>query len=111
LLSGQKQPEPRWKRVSGLVNQSLRDPLGQLYVERYFPPEAKEYMVGLVRNLQETYKERIKKLDWMSDSTKTVAIEKLESFQLKIGYPDEWEDYSSINIDSTNLIQNLQNIG
>src|SRR5699024_4532987 len=81
------------------------------YVERYFPPEAKEYMVGLVRNLQETYKERIKKLDWMSDSTKTVAIEKLESFQLKIGYPDEWEDYSSINIDSTNLIQNLQNIG
>src|SRR5699024_8991295 len=46
LLSGQKQPEPRWKRVSGLVNQSLRDPLGQLYVERYFPPEAKEYMVG-----------------------------------------------------------------
>lgn len=111
LLSGQKQPEPRWKRAGSLVNSALGDALGQLYVERYFPPEAKEYMLNLVRNLQDTYKQRIKKLDWMSDSTKKVAIEKLEAFHLKIGYPDEWEDYSSINITDSLLIQNLINIG
>ena len=110
-LNGQKQPEPRWKRVTNLVNSKLGDALGQLYVERYFPPKAKEYMVGLVENLQETYRSRIKKLDWMTDSTKTKALGKLDAFIKKIGYPDEWKDYSSVEIDSTSLVANLRQAG
>ncbi|MGD8426301.1 MAG: M13 family metallopeptidase [Balneolaceae bacterium] len=111
LLNGQKEPQERWKRISNLVNHTLGDALGQLYVERYFPPEAKEYMVGMVDNLQQTYRERIKNLDWMSDSTKTKALEKLNAFVKKIGYPDKWEDYSSIEIDSTSLLRNLMSYG
>lgn len=111
LLSGQKEPQERWKRVSNLVNHTLGDALGQLYVERYFPPSAKEYMVGMVDNLQQTYRDRIQKLDWMSDSTKTKALEKLNAFVKKIGYPDKWEDYSSIDIDSTSLVKNLEHYG
>lgn len=111
LLNGQKQQEPRWKRASKLVDNKLGDALGQLYVERYFPPESKEYMLNLVHNLQQTYKERIQKLDWMSDSTKKVAIDKLMAYQLKIGYPDKWDDYSSINVTDSLIIQNLINIG
>jgi len=110
-LNGQQQPQERWKRVSNLVNHTLGDALGQLYVERYFPPSAKEYMLGLVNNLQKTYRERIQKLEWMSDSTKTKALEKLNAFVKKIGYPDEWEDYSSIEINRNSLVQNLEHIG
>ena len=111
LLNGQKQPQKRWKRVSSLVNHTLGDALGQLYVQRYFPPSAKKYMVGMVDNLQQTYRDRIQKLDWMSDSTKAKALEKLNAFVKKIGYPDKWEDYSSIEIDSTSLVQNLEHYG
>src|SRR5699024_6873438 len=111
VLSGQKQPEPRWKRAGNLIDGTIGDALGQLYVERYFPPEDKEYMLNLVHNLQDTYKQRIQNLDWMSDSTKEVAIEKLEAYQLKIGYPDEWKDYSSITITDSSVVQNLINIG
>lgn len=111
LLNGQQEQQERWKRVSNLVNHTLGDALGQLYVERYFPPQAKEYMVGMVDNLQKTYRERIKELDWMSDSTKAKALEKLNAFVKKIAYPDEWEDYSAIDIDRASLIQNLEHIG
>src|SRR5699024_4904524 len=110
-LNGQQQSEPRWKRASNLVNRQLGDALGQLYVERYFPPEAKEYMAGMVNNLEETYRERIKRLDWMSDSTKDKAVSKLDAFVNKIGYPDEWKDYSSVDIDSSSLIANLRQTG
>jgi len=110
-LNGQKEPQKRWKRVSNLVNHTLGDALGQLYVKRYFPPSAKDYMVGMVDNLQQTYRERIQKLDWMSDSTKTKALDKLNAFVKKIGYPDHWKDYSSIAIDSTSLVQNLEHYG
>lgn len=109
-LSGQKEPEVRWKKGSSLVNRTLSDALGQLYVEKYFPPSAKKYMLGLVDNLQETYADRIKNIDWMSDSTKTKALEKLNSFTKKIGYPDKWKDYSSIDIEPDSLIKNMQNI-
>ncbi len=111
LLSGQKAQEIRWKRMTGLVDGSLGDALGRLYVERYFPPAARRRMIDLVNNLQATYKERIAGLDWMSDSTKHKAIDKLEAFTKKIGYPDKWKDYSSIDITRTNLIRNLENIG
>jgi putative endopeptidase len=111
VLTGQKEQEKRWKRASGLVNRKLGDALGKLYVERYFPPEDKRYMKKLVNNLQSTLHTRIQNEPWMSDSTKTKAIAKLSAVVKKIGYPDHWKNYSSIDIDSTNLIQNLQNIG
>lgn len=111
LLNGQQTPEARWKRASSLVNRNLGDALGQLYVEKYFPPSAKKYMIGLVNNLQATYKERISNSSWMGDSTQKKAIAKLEAFTKKIGYPNEWKDYSAITIDRGSLIDNLREIG
>ena len=109
-LSGQKEQEVRWKKGSSLVDGMLGDALGQIYVQKYFPPSAKKYMIGLVDNLQKTYAERIKSIDWMGDSTKTKALEKLNAFTKKIGYPDKWKDYSSIDIEPNTLVKNLQNI-
>lgn len=111
LLNGQQEPEARWKRACSLVNGTLGDALGKLYVQRYFPPSAKAYMENLVNNLQETYRQRIEQTDWMSDSTKTKAIAKLNAFTKKIGYPDKWKDYSSIDINRSSLIGDLQRIG
>jgi putative endopeptidase len=111
LLNGQKVQEIRWKRMAGLVDGGLGDALGQLYVERFFPPAARQRMIDLVNNLQATYKERISGLDWMSDSTKHKAIDKLQAFTKKIGYPNKWKDYSSIDINSHSLVTNLENIG
>lgn len=110
-LNGQQEPEERWKRASSLVNYSLGDALGQLYVQRFFPPEAKAYMMKLVDNLQETYHERIQQCEWMGDSTKVKAIDKLNAFTKKIAYPDKWKDYSSIDINRSSLVGNMQRIG
>ena len=111
LLSGQKELQPRWKRMTALTDAQLGDALGQLYVKKYFPPEAKQRILDLVNNLQETYKERIGKLSWMSDSTKQKALLKLNAIAKKIGYPDRWKDYSSVEIRKDDLIQNLKNTG
>jgi len=111
LLSGQKELQPRWKRMTALTDAQLGDALGQLYVKKYFPPEAKQRILDLVNNLQETYKERIGKLSWMSDSTKQKALLKLNAIAKKIGYPDKWKDYSSVEIRKDDLIQNLKNTG
>jgi putative endopeptidase len=111
LLNGQQTPESRWKRVTGMVNGTLGDALGKLYVEKYFPPSAKRYMMNLVNNLQRTYRDRIRHNSWMSDSTKAKAIDKLNAYIKKIGYPDKWKDYSSISISRDSLIANLQHIG
>lgn len=110
-LNGQQVPEEQWKRASSLVDGELGDALGQLYVKRFFPPSAKAYMVKLVDNLQDTYRERLKSNPWMSDSTKAKAIDKLNAFIKKIGYPDKWKDYSSIDISRGSLVTNLQHIG
>jgi len=111
LLSGQRELQPRWKRMTALTDAQLGDALGQLYVKKYFPPEAKQRILDLVNNLQETYRERIKNLSWMSDSTKQKALIKLNAFAKKIGYPDKWKDYSSVDISSNDFIQNLKNTG
>ncbi len=111
LLSGQKELQPRWKRMAPLTDAQLGDALGQLYVKKYFPPEAKQRILDLVNNLQETYKERIEKLSWMSDSTKQKALLKLNAIAKKIGYPDKWKDYSSVEITKDDVIQNLKNTG
>jgi putative endopeptidase len=91
-LTGQKQQQPRWKRVSLLTDQALSDLVGQIYVAKHFTPEAKQRMTQLVENLSLTYEKRIKGLDWMSDVTKQKALKKLHSFMRKIGYPDKWLD-------------------
>ncbi len=111
LLTGQKALQPRWKRMTALTDAQLGDALGQLYVEKYFPPEAKQRILELVNNLQQAYKERIEHLSWMSDSTKQKAIIKLNAITKKIGYPDKWKDYSSVEISKDDLIQNLKNTG
>jgi len=102
-LSGQKVPLPRWRRCSAEADMAMGEALGKAYVAQKFSPEAKQRALDMVNNLQITLKERIQKLDWMSDSTKTRAITKLNAFLKKIGYPDQWRDYSAfqVNADSS----------
>lgn len=98
VLGGVEKMEPRWERVLNVVNFSIGEALGKLYVDAYFPPEAKAVAEELVGNLKKAYAERIQKLDWMSDSTKEKALEKLANLRVKIGYPDEWKDYSRLEV-------------
>jgi putative endopeptidase len=108
-MRGQQEPQPRWKRSVSTVSGILGEAVGQLYVEKYFPAENKERMVQLVKNLQEALAERIDAQDWMSDSTKAYAKEKLSTFYVKIGYPDKWKDYSKLEIDpAKTLYENMQ---
>ncbi len=99
VLTGVSEMKPRWKRAQGSVSMALGEAIGEMYVAEYFPPEAKERVMQLVKNLQAAYRERIENLDWMSDTTKAKAIEKLDAFYVKIGYPDKWRDYSSLEIE------------
>ena len=97
-LSGKTQDRPRWKRAVSSVDGFLGEALGQLYVAKYFPPAAKERMEKLVANLQQALGERIDVQDWMTPETKKVAREKLDAFYVKVGYPNKWADYSSLQI-------------
>ena len=99
VISGKKVQQPRWKRALEAVNGALGDIIGELYVEKHFPPAAKERMTQLVKNLQVALGQRIDAQEWMSDETKKAAHEKLNTFTVKIGYPDKWEDYSKLAID------------
>jgi putative endopeptidase len=110
VLSGQKEQTPRWQTVSGLIDGSLGDLLGQLYVNKYFKPEAKQRMQDLVNNLQQTLANRIKNLDWMSDETKTKALEKLNAFTKKIAYPDKWRDYNGLVINRNDYLGNARRV-
>lgn len=106
-LSGSKVIQPRWKRAVNTVDAALSEAVGQMYVEKYFPAEAKERMLKLVKNLQTTLGERIQNLSWMSAETKAKAEEKLNTFNVKIGYPDKWKDYSSLEIKKDSYWQNM----
>ena len=110
VLSGQKEQTPRWQRMSSLLDNQMGDLIGELYVAKYFKPEAKARMLELVNNLQKVFEERIKNLDWMSAETKERALEKLNAFIKKIGYPDKWKDYSSITIDKKDFIGNVKRV-
>lgn len=110
-LSGQQELKPRWKRVMSTTSSGLGEAIGQLYVQKYFPPEAKEKMVVLVENLRKSFGKRIKNLDWMSDETKQKALAKLDAITVKIGYPDKWKDYSKLDIVPDNYLQNVRNAG
>ncbi len=105
-MSGKQEDKPRWKRAVESVDDAMGDALGQLYVQKYFPAEAKERMLKLVANLQQALGERIDVQEWMSDSTKRVAHEKLDAFYVKVGYPDKWKDYSSLQV-SDIYLQNI----
>jgi putative endopeptidase len=110
LLSGQKQPQERWKTIVESVDGGLGELLGQLYVAKYFTADAKDRMLKLVNNLQSVYKSRIEKLDWMSPETKAKAIAKLDAFTKKIGYPDKWKNYDDVEINKGAYYSNLQSI-
>lgn len=98
-MAGAEQDRPRWKRAVGAVEGALGMAVGRLYVEKYFPESSKQRMVELVKNLQVALGQRIDAQKWMSEATKHQAHEKLNSFYVKIGYPDEWMDYSKLDID------------
>lgn len=99
ILSGRQEPTPLWKRAVAMVNGTLGEAVGVMYVEKYFPEENKARMLDLVKNLQVALGERIQALEWMSDETKAKAMEKLNTFTVKIGYPDKWRDYTALEID------------
>jgi putative endopeptidase len=105
-LSGTKQLQPRWKRCSQSVNRNLGEALGEVYVEKYFPPEAKAHARLMVMNLIGALKSDIPELGWMGPETKKAALEKLEAFQIKIGYPDKWRDYSALPVDKGSYLAN-----
>jgi len=106
-LSGKTEQSPRWKRAVSNVDGVLGEAVGQMYVKKYFPAEAKERMLKLVHNLQESLGERINALAWMGDSTKLKAIEKLKAFHVKIGYPDKWRDYDNLQITKDSYYANI----
>jgi len=97
-LAGQQQMKPRWKRCAESADRLLGEALGKKFVEKYFPPEAKARMQEMVKNLRLAMKETIEGLDWMSAGTKKRALEKLSTFNPKVGYPDRWKDYSAVAI-------------
>jgi endothelin-converting enzyme/putative endopeptidase len=100
-LEGQTQIKPRWKRCAEQADRLLGEALGKKYVEKYFPPEAKARMQEMVKNLRLAMQETIEGLDWMSPETKKKALEKLSTFNPKIGYPDRWKDYSRVAVTRT----------
>lgn len=109
-MSGRKEDHPRWKRATSQVESQMGEVLGKMYVERYFPASSKERMEKLVKNLQISLAERIKAQDWMSADTKKAALDKLDAFYVKIGYPNKWKDMSGLTIDpKLSYYENVQN--
>jgi putative endopeptidase len=110
VQTGQKVQTPRWQRMSSLIDRMLGDMVGELYVDKYFKPEAKDYMVKMVDNLQATFAERIQQLDWMSPDTKTRAMEKLNAIAKKIAYPDKWRVYEGVVVSKDDFYNNVRSI-
>ncbi len=108
-LTGQKVQRPRWDRAASRVDNSIGDLLGQLYVEKYFKPQAKARMQEMIGNLIKAYEIRIRNLDWMSDATKEKALAKLKAFTPKIAYPDKWKDYPGLVIKPAAYFENVKN--
>jgi putative endopeptidase len=108
-LSGTSTMKPRNERVFSTMNGVLGEPLGKLFVKEYFDEESKAYMSNMIENLRSAYKDRINQLEWMSAETKEKAMKKLNAFTYKVGYPEEWEDYSELEIVDNSFIQNILN--
>ena len=109
LLSGAKEQRPRWKRVIRMEESAMGEILGQLYVKEFFNEKAKKRYSDLVEAIRDVYKERIKNLTWMSDSTKEKALVKLAAIKKKVGYPDKWKDFSAMQIGTESFTQNMIN--
>lgn len=107
VMKGQEENRERWKRVQGTTSSVLSEAIGQLYVARYFPPEAKQRMVDLVENLRISLGQRIDNLEWMGEDTKAKAHEKLATINVKIGYPDKWRYYSSLQVKTDSYLANI----
>ncbi|MDR1023860.1 MAG: M13 family metallopeptidase [Prevotellaceae bacterium] len=107
VLSGREELRPRWKRTVDVVNGAMGEAVGQAYVAKYFPASSKERMVELVKNLQAALADRINGLSWMTDTTKTKALEKLATFRVKIGYPNKWRDYSKLEVSKDGYWKNI----
>ncbi len=108
FLSGNEKIRARWERVVDITNGAMGEPLGELYVAEYFPPESKEKMVELVGNLKKALRIRLEKIDWMTDSTKQAAFAKLDAMGVKIGYPDKWKDFSKLEIEPDSYVMNAR---
>ncbi len=108
LLAGQPEQAPRWKRAVAATNGALGEAIGQIYVERYFPPAAKAQMLDLVGNIKTALGHRIEKLEWMSPETKVAALDKLAHFTVKIAYPDKWRDYAGLKVSPVDLIGDIK---
>jgi putative endopeptidase len=107
VLRGAQAQRPRWKRVLDWQEEAMGEALGQLFVKEYFKPEAKARYESMVKAVSASFAEHIQQLDWMSDSTKKVALVKLQKITPKVGYPDKWRDYSSLKIDRSSLAENM----
>ncbi|MCW3111769.1 MAG: metalloendopeptidase [Segetibacter sp.] len=107
-LTGAAVPRPRWKRVLDAEEDAMGEALGQIFVKEYFNEDAKKRYTNLVENIRDAYKDRIKKLTWMSDSTKSKAIRKLDKITKKVGYPDKWKDFSALVIDRGPFVLNME---
>lgn len=110
ILSGTEVMKSREERALRSVNGNLGELVGKAFVTRYFTEESKEDVRQMVENLRSVFKERVEQLDWMSDETKLKALEKLDAFNMKIGYPDKWTDYSNLHISSNDLVQNIMSV-
>jgi len=108
ILTGAKEIQPRWKRCVQSTDRNLGEALGQLYVQKYFPPEAKAHALEMVHNLSATLRADLETLPWMGPETRGQAAAKLEAFAVKIGYPDKWRDYSALKIDRAGYLQNFE---
>ncbi len=109
VMAGVKEQRPRWKRVQDGTESAMGELLGQVYVKKYYSPETKKRYEKLVDNMVSAFAERIKKLDWMSESTKQKALYKLSKMTKKVGYPDKWKDFSKLSIDRSSYVRNTIN--
>ena len=110
-LNGQREQQERWKRAIAALNDEMGEAIGQLYVDRYFPPSSKQKVLQLIENLRASYAHDIQQLPWMSAATKKVALEKLSFFRPKIGYPDHWRDYSALTVRAGDALGNATRAG
>jgi putative endopeptidase len=108
ILTGAKQIQPRWKRCVQSTDRNLGEALGQVYVQKYFPPEAKAHAIEMVHNLVAALRDDLKTLPWMGPETRAQASAKLAAFAVKIGYPDKWRDYSALKVERASYLANLQ---
>ncbi len=108
LLSGVQEAQPRWQTCVQMVDQDMGNVLGQGYVAKYFPPEAKRRMSAMVDNLRRAMHDTLQNADWLEPKTRQNAIHKLDAFTVKIGYPDRWRDYSTLRIDRARYFENVR---